>query len=48
LIHSGDAIAQYLEKEFDFIERYPNPEIKFFASENPEALRKIAKKWLKL
>ena len=48
LIHSGDAIAQYLEKEFDFSARYPNPEIKFFASENPEALRKIAKKWLKL
>ncbi len=48
LIHSGDAIAQYLEKEFDFTSRYPNPEIKFFASENPEALRKIAKKWLKL
>ncbi len=48
LIHSGDAIAQYLEKEFDFTKRYPTPEIKFFASENPEALRKIAKKWLKL
>lgn len=46
LIHSGDAIAEYLEKEFDFKKRYPSPEIKFFASENPEALRAIAKKWL--
>ena len=48
LIHSGDAIAQYLEKEFDFTERFSKPQMKFFASENPEALRKIAKKWLKL
>ncbi len=48
LIHSGDAIAQYLEKEFDFTARYANPQMKFFASENPEALRQIAKKWLQL
>lgn len=48
LIHSGDAIAEYLEKEFDFKKRYPSPEMKFFASENPEALRNIAKKWLNL
>lgn len=48
LIHSGDAIAQYLEKEFDFTERFSEPEMKFFASENPEALRQIAKKWLEL
>ena len=48
LIHSGDAIAKYLEKEFDFTERFSEPQMKFFASENPEALRKIAKKWLKL
>ncbi len=48
LIHSGDAIAQHLEKKFDFTKRYPTPEIKFFASENPEALRAIAKKWLNI
>lgn len=48
LIHSGDAIAQYLENEFEFKERFNEPEIKFFASENPEALRNIAKKWLEL
>ncbi|WP_345993508.1 glutamate racemase [Sulfurimonas sp. HSL-1716] len=48
LIHSGDAIAQQLEKEFDFTKRYASPELKFFASENPDALRNIAKKWLDL
>ena len=48
LIHSGDAIAQQLEKEFSFTKRFDNPEMKFFASENPEALRNIAKKWLNL
>jgi glutamate racemase len=46
LIHSGDAIVEYLEKEFLFLEKYPNPTLKFFASENPEALRNIAQKWL--
>jgi len=46
LIHSGDAIVEYLEQEFKFSQKYENPVVKFFASENPEALRKIAKKWL--
>ncbi|WP_457745956.1 glutamate racemase [Sulfurimonas sp.] len=46
LIHSGDAIVEYLEKRFDFKEKYPNPKLEFFASENPEALKKIAKRWL--
>ncbi|MBA3026496.1 MAG: glutamate racemase [Sulfurimonas sp.] len=46
LIHSGDAIVEYLEKEFTFTHKYPNTELKFFASENPDALKKIAKKWL--
>ena len=48
LIHSGDAIVEHLEKEFDFKIKYKKPLLKFFASENPEALRAIAKKWLKL
>ncbi|MBU1659623.1 glutamate racemase [bacterium] len=48
LIHSGDAIVEYLEREFSFPKRYKNPELKFFASENPEALRNVAKKWLNL
>ena len=48
LIHSGDAIVEYLEKEFDFSKKYKEPRLKFFASENPEALRSIAKKWLSI
>jgi len=47
LIHSGDAIVEYLEKEFDFTTKYKTPSLKYFASENPEALRNIATKWLK-
>ncbi len=46
LIHSGDAIVQYLEEKFDFQHKYPNTSMQFFASENPDALRQIAKKWL--
>jgi len=46
LIHSGDAIVEYLQNKFDFYKQYKNPRLKFFASENPEALRSIAKKWL--
>ncbi len=48
LIHSGDAIVEHLEKKFDFKIKYKEPILKFFASENPEALRAIAKQWLKL
>jgi len=48
LIHSGDAIVEQLEKEFVFKTKYKNPKLQFFASENPEALRNIAKKWLSL
>ena len=46
LIHSGDAIVEHLEQLFDFKERHPEPELKFFASENPDALRQIASEWL--
>lgn len=48
LIHSGDAIVEYLEKKFNFTKKYTDPNLKFFASENPEALRNIAQKWLEL
>jgi len=48
LIHSGDAIVEYLEKKFKFSHQYASPTLKFFASENPEALRTIASKWLSL
>lgn len=48
LIHSGDAIVEYLEKEFVFSQKYETTRLRFFASENPDALKSIAKKWLKL
>ena len=48
LIHSGEAIVQELEKSFNFSKKFPTPNMKFFASENPEALREVAKKWLNL
>jgi len=46
IIHSGDAIVEYLESKFNFKEKYEKPDMKFFASENPDALKAIAKKWL--
>lgn len=46
LIHSGDAIVEYLEREFTFDTKYEKPKLKFFASENPDALKAVAKKWL--
>jgi len=48
IIHSGDAIVEYLENEFEFTKKYENPTLKFFASENPDALKAIATKWLSL
>ncbi len=46
LIHSGEAIVEHLEDRVIFQTKYKNPKLKFFASENPEALRTIASKWL--
>lgn len=46
LIHSGDAIVEHLLREFHFEKKHASPDLKFFASENPEALRKIASEWL--
>ena len=48
LIHSGEAIVEYLEHHYDFSKRFEDTELKLFASENPEALRAVAKKWLNL
>ncbi|WP_415396464.1 glutamate racemase [Sulfurimonas sp. CS5] len=48
IIHSGDAIVEYLENEFEFTQKYENPTLKFFASENPDALKAVAAKWLSL
>ena len=46
MIHSGDAIVEHLAQSFDFKVKYPDPKLKFFASENPDALKKIASEWL--
>ena len=48
LIHSGEAIVEYLESHYEFTLKYPHPTLKFFASENPDALRKTAQQWLEL
>ncbi|WP_373034776.1 glutamate racemase [Sulfurimonas sp.] len=48
VIHSGDAIVEYLEDRFEFTKKYENPTLKFFASENPDALKAVASKWLSL
>ncbi len=48
LIHSGEAIVEYLETHYPFTQKHAEPKIKFFASENPEALRKTAHQWLNL
>ena len=48
LIHSGEAIVEHLEQLFTFCKKYEDPKLEFFASENPEALRNVAKRWLAL
>ena len=48
LIHSGEAIVEYLENNFNFTLKYTNPKLSFFASENPDALKQVAKKWLQI
>jgi len=46
LIHSGDAIVEYLKDRFIFSQSFLTPKISFFASENPSSLRLMAQKWL--
>jgi glutamate racemase len=48
LIHSGDAIVEQLELDFKFTAKYETTKLEFFASENPEALKNVAKKWLNI
>ena len=48
LIHSGEAIVEYLEAHYGIKEGAANTEMKFFASENPDGLRKVAAQWLGL
>ena len=47
LIHSGEAVTEYLQKEYNLNSRFHDTNIKFFATENPDNLKSVAKKWLK-
>ncbi len=47
LIHSGEAIADYLEERGHASGSVDKTDLKIFASENPEGLKNISKKWLK-
>jgi glutamate racemase len=46
-IHSGEAIVEFLKTHYNCTYKFNETKIKFFASENPDGLKKIAKKWLK-
>jgi glutamate racemase len=45
-IHSGDAIVEYLQKEYNCTKKYDDTKIILFASSNPNGLRDVAVKWL--
>lgn len=46
LIHSGEAIVEYLESYLSLTSRHNLKSLQFYASENPAMLTKIAQKWL--
>ncbi|RAX58439.1 glutamate racemase [Helicobacter monodelphidis] len=46
LIHSGEAIMEYITSCYT-LEKYPDTEVLYFASENVESLKQTAKIWLK-
>ncbi len=46
LIHSGEAIVNYLEQNYSLKEKRYESKLKIFASDNVLGLREIAKKWL--
>ncbi len=48
LIHSGEAIVEYLEKQYHFQEIFETTQLKFFASENPDGLKEVAYRWLQI
>jgi hypothetical protein len=37
-----------LQNYFSFTKKFSETKLKFFASENPDGLKEVAKKWLKL
>jgi len=46
LIHSGEAIVEYLESKYNLVEKDHKAKLKIFASDNVVGLRKIADRWL--
>ncbi|MCH5313436.1 MAG: glutamate racemase [Helicobacter sp.] len=46
LIHSGEAIVEYLASHLKLTSGYDLKSLQFYASENPAMLTKIAQKWL--
>ena len=46
LIHSGEAIVEYLEARYQLFSKQNKAELKIFASDNVAGLRKIANYWL--
>lgn len=45
-IHSGEAIVELLELNYNCKNNFENTQLKLFASENPDGLKKIASEWL--
>lgn len=45
-IHSGDAIVEFIKKEHKYKKNFQKQKVSFFATENPENLKKVAKSWL--
>jgi glutamate racemase len=48
LIHSGEAIVEHLQQNYSFSTQFETTDLKLFASENPDALKAVAHKWLDL
>lgn len=48
LIHSGEAIVEHLQNHLEFSEGKKETQLKLFATENPEGLKKVAAAWLGL
>lgn len=46
MIHSGEAIVEYLQLHYNLEKKFEKCDLKIFASENPDGLKKIAKEWL--
>jgi glutamate racemase len=45
-IHSGDAIVEYLQKNYNCDKNFERTSVQFFASDNPDGLKNVAREWL--